>query len=114
LIQNADDAHAQKVLVGTSQSLSTLHPLLSGPGLFIINDGVVYPSNLEAMSEIALSDKTKDENKIGKFGLGMKSVFHLCEGFFLFPLSLIEIFCLVISERARCFLLYSILLTVLV
>ena len=35
LIQNADDAKAEHVLVGISDTLSTLHPLGTAPALFI-------------------------------------------------------------------------------
>lgn len=84
LIQNADDAKAEHVLVGISDTLSTLHPLATAPALYIANDGPVNKSNIQSIHEVGNSDKTLDNNKIGKFGLGMKSVFHLAEGFFLF------------------------------
>ena len=84
LIQNADDAQAEQVFVGIVDSLSDMHPLLAAPALFIINDGPVTRSNILSIKEVGNSDKTTDGKKIGKFGLGMKSVFHLAEGFFLF------------------------------
>jgi len=84
LIQNADDAQAERVFVGIVDTLSDKHPLLAAPALFIINDGPVTRSNIQSIKEVGNSDKTADGKKIGKFGLGMKSVFHLAEGFFLF------------------------------
>ena len=84
LIQNADDAQAERVFVGIVDTLSDKHPLLAAPALFIINDGPVSRSNIQSIKEVGNSDKTTDGKKIGKFGLGMKSVFHLAEGFFLF------------------------------
>ena len=84
LIQNADDAQAERVFVGIVDTLSDKHPLLGAPALFIINDGPVTHSNIQSIKEVGNSDKTADGKKIGKFGLGMKSVFHLAEGFFLF------------------------------
>ena len=84
LIQNADDAQAERVFVGIVDTLSDQHPLLAAPALFVTNDGPVTRSNIQSIKEVGNSDKTTDGKKIGKFGLGMKSVFHLAEGFFLF------------------------------
>jgi len=84
LLQNADDAKASRVHFGISEGLSVEHPLGRLPALFIINDGPVSPSNLSSIYTIAAGDKGNEKDKIGKFGLGMKSVFHVCEGFFMF------------------------------
>ncbi|MDE3275088.1 MAG: hypothetical protein PUJ80_03595 [Verrucomicrobiota bacterium] len=84
LLQNADDAKASRVHFGISEGLNVEHPLGRLPALFIINDGPVSPSNLSSIYTIAAGDKGNEKDKIGKFGLGMKSVFHVCEGFFMF------------------------------
>ena len=84
LLQNADDARAENVLVGISNGLSKAHPLADVPALFFFNDGPVTDKNLYAIQSVASSDKNDDEHKIGKFGLGMKSIFHIAEAFFCF------------------------------
>ena len=89
LLQNADDAgnaksKSQHVHFGISKGIDVDCPLLNGPALFVVNDGPVSPSDLDAIFRVAAGNKRADENKIGKFGLGMKSVFHVCEGFFMY------------------------------
>lgn len=84
LMQNADDAKARHVHFGISDGLDVGHPLARRPALYIVNDGPVSNSNLRAIFTIASGDKGNEKGKIGKFGLGMKSVFHVCEGFFMF------------------------------
>ena len=84
LLQNADDAKAENVLIGVSKGFSDLHPLANVSALFFINDGPVSDKNLYAIQSVASSDKNDDEHKIGKFGLGMKSIFHIAEAFFCF------------------------------
>jgi hypothetical protein len=83
LIQNAEDAPAKRLLVAWENGLpDAKHPLLQGPGLLAINDGGFDDSNGKAIREMGLSSKSADSSTIGKFGLGMKSIFHLGEVFF--------------------------------
>ena len=84
LLQNADDARAARLEIGYSPGLgaSAAHPLLRGPGLFVVNDGPFSPQDAEAIRNFGLNYKAADPGAIGKFGLGLKSVFHLCEAFF--------------------------------
>ena len=84
LLQNADDASAENILIGVSNGLSALHPLTNVPALFFINDGPVSEKNLNAIKRVAGSDKNEDGHKIGKFGLGMKSIFHIADAFLCF------------------------------
>ena len=58
------------------------HPLLRGPGLVIVNDGPFSDSDFRAICSFGLNSKAGDLGTIGKYGLGMKSVFHLGEAFF--------------------------------
>ncbi len=82
LVQNADDAGATCLHIGWTIGLSqTKHPLLQGPALFAANNGAFTEVNAVAINSIGLSRK-EGESSIGKFGLGLKSVFHLCEAFF--------------------------------
>jgi hypothetical protein len=83
LIQNTDDAKASRLDFGLSPGIpSANHPLLRGPCLFLINNGEFSKSDREGIFSFALNSKADDDSSIGKFGLGMKSVFHLCEAFF--------------------------------
>jgi hypothetical protein len=83
LIQNAEDALATRLLIAWEPGLPKAeHPLLRGPGLLAINDGKFDAANGRAIREMGLSSKAADASTIGKFGLGMKSVFHLAEVFF--------------------------------
>lgn len=84
LIQNADDAEASRIVFGHHNGfgLTTTHPLLSGPALWVFNDGKFKKSDATAIEYFGINTKAGDDAAIGKFGLGMKSVFHLCEAFF--------------------------------
>src|SRR5438552_2368020 len=84
LIQNAEDAakdaRATKLLIAWDEGLpKARHPLLRTAGLLAINDGGFDAANGRAIREMGLSSKAADSSTIGKFGLGMKSVFHLGE-----------------------------------
>lgn len=83
LIQNADDAEASRIVFGHHLGFgpSTKHPLLSGPALWVFNDGKFKKSDATAIEYFGINTKAGDDAAIGKFGLGMKSVFHLCEAF---------------------------------
>jgi hypothetical protein len=84
LIQNADDARASHLSFGYHDGFKgeTDHALLQGPGLWVFNDGVFKETDREAIQSFGLNNKAGESGSIGKFGLGMKSVFHLCEAFF--------------------------------
>lgn len=83
LLQNADDARATRLEFGWSSGFAGAeHPLLRGPALFAVNDGPFEKQDAEAIRSFGLNYKAADRGTIGKFGLGLKSVFHLCEAFF--------------------------------
>ena len=83
LIQNADDAEARRLIFGNHSGFpDTHHQLLKGPGLWIFNDGKFTESDAENLRSFGISGRAGDPQAIGKFGLGMKSVFHLCEALF--------------------------------
>lgn len=82
LLQNADDAGATELEIGWLPGLEgTRNPLLAGPTLVALNDGPFTESNGAAIRRISGSDKDSQDGSIGKFGRGLKSLFHLCEGF---------------------------------
>lgn len=84
LLQNADDAGAKKVIVGWTPGPfeKPKHQLLQGPGLFVANDGKFDKNDADAICRFGQNYKFGEKAVIGKFGLGLKSVFHLCEAFF--------------------------------
>lgn len=83
LLQNADDAKARNFIFARHSGFpDAVHPLLKGPGLWFFNDGEFKPSDVWALRSFGINSKAGDAAAIGKFGLGMKSVFHLCEAFF--------------------------------
>jgi len=87
IIQNADDAGSAGENIhlefGLSAGLANAgHPLLKGPALYFLNNGAFSDSDYNAIRSFGLNRKAIEQSSIGKFGLGMKSVFHFCEAFF--------------------------------
>jgi hypothetical protein len=82
LFQNADDAEATVLsIILLDRIPEARHVLLQGPVLLVTNDGALKASDAEALRGAAGGNKGEDETKIGRFGLGLKSVFRLCEAF---------------------------------
>lgn len=82
LIQNAEDAEAGQFAVAWTPGLpDARHPLLRGPAIIAANDGPFKASDRHAIRRLGLSEKLSERGSIGKFGLGLKSVFHWCEAF---------------------------------
>lgn len=88
LLQNADDAHADKAVAdhlafGFHPGLEgAAHPLLKDPALFAVNNGPFLLKNADGIMGLAESPKIDDPSAIGKFGIGLKSVFYFGEVFF--------------------------------
>ena len=84
LVQNAEDAKATQLhFAWTGGIPSARHPLLRGPALVAVNDGPFkQPGDGKAVRRFGLNSKAGDTTTIGKFGLGLKSIFHLGEVFF--------------------------------
>ncbi|MBU1737086.1 MAG: hypothetical protein KKG35_03020 [Proteobacteria bacterium] len=87
IIQNADDAGSTddpiQLEFGLSRGISNAeHPLLKGPALYFLNNGAFADTDYKAILSFGLNRKAIEQSSIGKFGLGMKSVFHFCEAFF--------------------------------
>ena len=83
LLQNAEDARASELhfaWVGPHRGQS--HPLLQTHGLIVVNNGDFSWNNSTKIALQGLGGKGADQNAIGKFGLGMKSVFNLTETLF--------------------------------
>lgn len=83
LIQNANDAEATELIIKTFPGdIKATHELLRNVGILVYNNGPFNESNERAMRTIGGSDKKDDVGKIGKYGLGMKSIYHICDFFF--------------------------------
>lgn len=74
LLQNAEDAGATSIkFVQYADKLEVMH-----------NGKAFTTENLQALCDIGLSDKEKDLNKIGEFGIGFKSVYCICDTVLLY------------------------------
>lgn len=83
IVQNADDAEATRLvfaIVGQGAS-SAYNSLLRGPALLVANDGPFSDKHWDSLHQAIGGSKTDEAEKIGRFGVGLKSVFHLCEAF---------------------------------
>ncbi|XP_061181059.1 sacsin-like [Saccostrea echinata] len=88
LVQNAEDAKAStfKVMTCMEDNLGDgdfdpkYKKIFQGPALCAFNDGVFNEKDWKGIKTIYVSVKEKDDTfKIGRFGLGFKSVFHLTD-----------------------------------
>lgn len=82
LLQNAEDAGARHMVVaGHSGFDGAVNPLLRTPGLIVANDGKVFARHMEAITRASGGSKADERSAVGRFGLGQKSVYHLCDAF---------------------------------
>ncbi|KAJ6510488.1 hypothetical protein C8R45DRAFT_1088650 [Mycena sanguinolenta] len=86
LLQNSDDARATKqvfVLDARSHGTETLiDPKLAttqGPSLLAYNDSLFLDSDWDALQSIHRSSKKEDTSKIGKYGIGFRSCYHVTD-----------------------------------
>ncbi|WCJ60905.1 hypothetical protein NXS98_07230 [Fontisphaera persica] len=93
LLQNTDDAGANRPGDEASQLVIVLsdiglpgsrHPLLKAPGLAVLNNGAFTLSDAISITSLGMSNKAGQGGAAGKFGLGLKSIFHWAEAFLLF------------------------------
>ena len=83
LVQNADDAGARQLGLTVLKRgwPDARNGLLHGPALLVANDGVFPDKDREALHKAIGGSKEDEVGKIGTFGIGLKSVFHICEAF---------------------------------
>ena len=82
LLQNADDASARRFRIDALPGWpSAANPLLRGAGLLVVNDGIFTEKDKRDIVSFGESSKATDSAAIGKFGIGQKAVFHLCDAF---------------------------------
>ncbi|XP_063955000.1 sacsin-like [Lytechinus pictus] len=88
MIQNAEDAGATKVhfmldLRENSEVCSSLFDKgmtdCQGPALWVFNDACFSPDDFQNITKLGGATKELDTSKIGRFGLGFNSVYHLTD-----------------------------------
>ena len=83
LVQNADDARARRLRLTVLEHgwPDARNSLLRGPALLVANDGPFPAKDGDALHNAIGGSKEDDASKIGTFGIGLKSIFHICEAF---------------------------------
>jgi sacsin len=86
IIQNADDARASKVCFVVDWRENPREKLLTeelakcqGPALWAYNDAMFSEEDFENINKLAGETKKEDLDKVGRFGLGFNSVYHLTD-----------------------------------
>ncbi|XP_068123047.1 sacsin [Hyperolius riggenbachi] len=86
LIQNAEDAGASEVKFlydethyGTESLFSKDMAQYQGPALYVYNNAVFTSEDWHGIQEIARSRKKDDPLKVGRFGIGFNSVYHITD-----------------------------------
>ncbi|KAK6165581.1 hypothetical protein SNE40_022484 [Patella caerulea] len=91
LIQNAEDGGATRIKFmfvnkhhqpSTTLSMWKENPIqfaMKGPALCVYNDGIFTKEDWEGIAAIQCSGKENEPLKVGRFGLGFKSVFHITD-----------------------------------
>ncbi|KAM9468720.1 sacsin [Clarias gariepinus] len=86
LIQNAEDAGATEVKLMYDENEYGVESLWSpdmaqyqGTALYVYNDAVFTPEDWNGIQEIARSRKREDPLKVGRFGIGFNSVYHITD-----------------------------------
>lgn len=84
LIQNARDAKATNFIFKTTVgNKDATHPMLKVPAIIVFNDGTFDKEKDEPnIRKIGSSHKLSDKHNVGKYGLGMKNIFHYSDMFF--------------------------------
>jgi hypothetical protein len=86
VIQNADDAGAQAMALSLCPGQQdAANPLLRGPALLIVNNGRFMTDDERGIRTLSATSKTEDAGSAGRFGLGQKAVFHVCDAFIVVP-----------------------------
>jgi len=81
LVQNADDAEAERLVFAIVENglPDAQNSLLRGPALLVANTGPFPARDRGALHQALGGSKAEDADKVGRFGIGLKSVFHICE-----------------------------------
>ncbi|XP_030627941.1 sacsin-like [Chanos chanos] len=86
LVQNADDAGATEVVFISDERTFDVESLWSdkmgryqGPALFAFNNAVFTDEDWQGIQSSGRSVKRDNPNKVGRFGIGFNSVYHLTD-----------------------------------
>ncbi|VDI30667.1 sacsin [Mytilus galloprovincialis] len=84
LVQNAEDAEATVMKILFIPETSTSSPpefekYFQSPGVCVYNDALFNEVDWTNIRSVCISHKETEENKIGKYGQGFKSIFHLTD-----------------------------------
>ncbi|KAM4558185.1 sacsin [Odontesthes bonariensis] len=86
LIQNADDAEATEIHFvwdkrqhGTEKTFGKRWNHLQGPSLCVFNNKVFSEDDLKGIQQLGEGGKHNSPGKIGKYGVGFNSVYHLTD-----------------------------------
>ncbi|KAI3355763.1 hypothetical protein L3Q82_004335 [Scortum barcoo] len=86
LIQNADDAQATKVVFihdergyGTESLWTDELGEYQGPALYAYNNAAFTDDDWEGIQKAGRSVKRNDPNRVGRFGIGFNSVYHITD-----------------------------------
>uniref|UniRef100_UPI00398ED8D0 sacsin n=1 Tax=Pristiophorus japonicus TaxID=55135 RepID=UPI00398ED8D0 len=86
LIQNADDAEATEVVFifdertyGTTSVFMKDLKKFQGSALVVYNDSVFSEEDWHSIQTTGLSKKRNDPSKVGQFGLGFNTVYHITD-----------------------------------
>ena len=84
LIQNADDAGARDVKIlfdassfGTSSLVSQNLELFQGSALYFFNNALFTEDDWKGLQRLMRSNKKDKPLKVGRFGIGFNSVYHI-------------------------------------
>jgi sacsin len=84
LIQNADDCGASEIVFilderthGSKKIFSNEFQSLQGPAFCCYNDKTFSENDFEALKDMGMGNKSGDTSKIGKYGVGFNTVYHL-------------------------------------
>ena len=87
-IQNAEDANATKVMffLDTNDNINNKEKLLgesmkacNGESLWVYNDGKFTEDDFQNILNVGGATKKEKKDKIGSFGIGFNSVYHLTD-----------------------------------
>ena len=86
LLQNADDAKANKMWVILDKRVHTGEGILSehwnhlqGPALLVWNDSIFSEKDLDGIQSLGLGSKRSESESIGQYGIGFNVVYHLTD-----------------------------------
>ncbi|KIK66157.1 hypothetical protein GYMLUDRAFT_219036 [Collybiopsis luxurians FD-317 M1] len=86
ILQNSDDAGATKQTFildcrqhGDQSVIENVLKRTQGPSLLAVNDSMFTESDWEAVRTIHGSNKSADETKTGKYGLGIRACYHITD-----------------------------------